>query len=52
MKRVWGILIMLIVAAFALPVMIHAIEALIPALLATVALAAVGTILFQRRRRW
>lgn len=52
MKRVWGVLVLLIVAAFALPVMIHAIEALIPALIAGAVLVGVGALLFRRRRYW
>jgi hypothetical protein len=52
MRRVWGVLIMLIVAAFALPAMINAIEALIPALIAAAALVGVGALLFRRRRYW
>lgn len=52
MKRVWGVLLLLIIAAFALPVMIHAIEALIPALLVGALLVGVGTLLFRRRRYW
>lgn len=52
MKRVWGVLVLLIMAAFALPVMIHAIEALIPALIVGAVLVGVGALLFRRRRYW
>lgn len=52
MKRVWGVLVLLIMAAFTLPTMIHAIEALIPALIAAVVLVGVGALLFRRRRYW
>jgi uncharacterized membrane protein YccC len=51
-KRLIGILVLLIVAAFALPVMIKAIESLIPALMAAAVLLGVGTMIYQRHRRW
>lgn len=52
MKRTGGVLVLLVLASFALPMLINAIEALIPALIAGAVLVGVGALLFQRRRRW
>jgi LPXTG-motif cell wall-anchored protein len=52
MNRLIALLVLLIVAAFALPSMIAAFDAVIPALIGLVVLIGVGALLFQRRRRW
>ena len=52
MSRFWLILIGIIAAALVLPALVSAIEGLVPALLAGAVLVGIGTLLFQRRRRW
>jgi hypothetical protein len=52
LSRFWLILIGIIVAVFALPALVSAIEGLIPALLAGVVLIGIGMLLYRRARRW
>jgi hypothetical protein len=51
-KRVVGTLFMLVLLAFALPALFHAIEALIVPMIMIVFILGLGVFLFQRRRRW
>lgn len=50
--RVWFILIFMLALAIALPVLIHAVEAIIPAVILFCVLLGIGSLLYQRRRRW
>jgi len=52
MRRIWAMLIFVIALAFALPALVNAFMAIIPAVIAGVFLVGIGTLLFQRRRRW
>jgi xanthine/uracil/vitamin C permease (AzgA family) len=52
MTKLWMSVIFVIAAAFALPALISALTAIIPAVIAGAVLVGVGTMLFRRRRHW
>ena len=50
--RLWGIVILLLVGSIAIPTILHAVSAALPAIIAVFVLIAVGIVLFERTRRW
>jgi hypothetical protein len=52
MNRVMGILIVLLLLAFALPSLLHIVMALIIPMIVIVFILGLGVLLFQRRRLW
>lgn len=52
MPRLWLTLILVILAAFAIPALLGAIESILPFVIIFVVLMAAGSLLYQRRRRW
>lgn len=52
MKRVLGLLVLLVLLAFALPSLFNAVEAVILPMIMIVFVLGLGVFLFQRRRPW
>lgn len=52
MRRVVGVLLLLVLLAFALPALFNAIESVIIPGIFTVFVIGLGVLMFQRRRRW
>lgn len=51
-RKLVGLLILLLLVSLALPTLLNAIQALIPALFISTVFVGIGILLFQRRRRW
>lgn len=52
MKKVTGILVLLILLAFGLPALFQAIETVIIPMIIVVFILGLGVLIFQRRRSW
>lgn len=52
MKRIVGVLFMLLLLSFALPALLHSVMALIFPLILIVIFVGIGALMFGRRRYW
>lgn len=52
LSKVVGVLVMLLLLAFALPAMVTAIESLIAPLIFMTFIVGISALVFHRRRRW